>query len=213
MLFGGSFVVTWFLMAPNSEFTKKTTLQLDLAISTISRSPNVVRAGTKEHRLAMWKEVIDDTLKKDPVFGQGVKEPLVDVAFRNPHNSFLSVFGRFGIVGLVLAVIIYFVMPVDNMIILTHTHDTRLQQIMLLYLCFVPSFMGAALFGPTLVSPYSALVCNFVYGAYLRCGDIVRQTSYAMTRVHDQSQIQPKESQAVRNSLEFCMGGRSHITS
>jgi len=178
-LFGGLMVGTWFLIAPNSEFTKMTVLQLDLVISTFSRSPNAVRAGTKEHRLAMWKEVIEETLSEDPVLGQGVKGPLVDVAFRNPHNSFLSIFGRFGVVGLVLAVIIYFVMPVDNMIVLTHTRDPVLQRIMLLQLCFVPAFMGAALFGPTLVSPFSALVCNFIYGASLRCSDIVRRKSQA----------------------------------
>jgi len=186
---GGSSLVLALLLWPKSEFVEKTAFQVDLIISTFSHSQNTVRAGTKEHRLEMWKEIIENTLNEGPVLGQGVKGPLVDVAFRNPHNSFITIFGRFGIVGLLLAITIYFAMPLHNMIVMTRISppaqrvrragDTKLQQAMLLYLCFVPAFMGAALFGPTLVSPFSALVCNFIYGASLRCCDIVLQRSQA----------------------------------
>jgi hypothetical protein len=183
MLFAGSILAIGIIIAPKTAPVQKITLQLDLITSIFSRSQNVVRAGTKQHRLEMWKEVIENTLKKNAVLGQGVKSPLVDVAFRNPHNSFITIFGRFGIVGLLLAIIIYFAMPVHNMILLTHVDDPKLQQTMLLYLCFVPAFMGAALFGPTLASPFSALVCNFIYGASLRCFDIAIQRSQAPTVV------------------------------
>lgn len=179
IFFGGSILVTWFLIAPKSEFAEKTALQLDLVISIFSSSQNAVRTGTKEHRLEMWNEIIENTLNKSPVLGQGVQGPLVDVAFKNPHNSFITIFGRFGIAGLLLAITIYFAMPVHNMNVMTRISDTELQQTMLLYLCFVPAFMGAALFGPTLESPFSALVCNFIYGASLRCCDIVLQRSQA----------------------------------
>jgi len=179
IFWGISSLVLGLLLWPKSEFVEKTAFQVDLIISTFNRSQNAVRAGTIEHRLEMWKEIIENTLNEGPVLGQGVKGPLVDAAFRNPHNSFITIFGRFGIVGLLLAITIYFAMPVHNMIVMTRISDTKLQQAMLLYLCFVPAFMGAALFGPTLVSPFSALVCNFIYGASLRCCDIVLQRSQA----------------------------------
>jgi O-antigen ligase len=178
-LFGGSILAAGILIVPQSAFAKKIGLQLDLFSSIFSNSENVVRAGTKRHRLEMWNEIIDNTLKEDPALGQGVKGPLIDVAFKHPHNSFITIFGRFGIVGLFLALTIYFVMPAHNMMVLTRTNDPNLQQIMLLYLCFVPAFMGAVLFGPTLESPFSALICNFFYGAFLRCGDIIAQRTPA----------------------------------
>ncbi|OHB61699.1 MAG: hypothetical protein A2167_01040 [Planctomycetes bacterium RBG_13_46_10] len=178
-LFSGLILVTGIIIAPKNASVQKVTLQLDLMASIFSRSPHVIRAGTKEHRLQMWKEIIENTLEKNPVIGQGVKSQLIDVSFKNPHNSFVTIYGRFGIPGLVLSIIIYFAMPVRNMIILKHSADPRLQQIMLLYLCFVPAFMGAVLFGPTLESPFSALACNFIYGASLRCFDIALYESQA----------------------------------
>jgi O-antigen ligase len=178
-LFTGLILTTGIIIAPKSEFAKNTAQQVDLIISIFSSSQSGIREGTKEHRLKMWKEILENTLKQNPVLGQGVKCPLVDVAFRNPHNSFITIFGRFGIAGLVLAIIIYFAMPVHNAIVLTRTVDPKLQQVMLLYLCFVPAFMGAVLFGPTLESPFSALVCNFIYGASLRCFDIALYESQA----------------------------------
>ena len=150
--------------------TKKVSTQLDLLISTIGYSPNLrMKSGTKQHRLDMWKQITETTVHSDPLFGQGFSAPLTDAEFRNPHNSLITIFGRMGFLGLSLALFIYFALPLR---VLRRVHticDPELRRELLFYLCYVLIFLVVSLTGPTLVSPFSALTCNFTYGLFLRC--------------------------------------------
>jgi hypothetical protein len=137
------------------------------------------KAGTRAHRLQMWQSVIQATAEKDVIFGQGLGDRLVDVAFKNPHNSFISIFGFFGIVGISLAVTIYMGIPIALLRLSTKLRRRQEQDIVVFYLCCVCGFYSAAFFGPTLVSPFSALVWNFIYGAMLRYTELLKQSNLA----------------------------------
>lgn len=165
-VFSALFVI---LYAPKSLISRKMIDQGYLFLSTIGDTPNLEgKSGTKEHRLRMWRQVITETVQEDLWFGQGFRNQLVEETFRSPHNSFVAIFGRMGLTGLSLAIILYIYFPLLVAVRLKKCRSDCSKGDLLFYLCFVGSFLGAALFSPTLESPYSALVCNFVYGAFLR---------------------------------------------
>lgn len=139
------------------------------------------KEGTKSHRFEMWWTVIRDTIAANPILGQGVRARLVDVDFKNPHNSFLSIFGRFGGVGLLLAVVLYMGIPTYMFVLLRGQTDKKKRKIIVFYLCCVCAFYSAAFFGPTLVSPYSALVWNFIYGAMVKYSELCKQADSVRT--------------------------------
>lgn len=155
----------------NSEFTQNIKSQYDAAMSIVGKSD--FREGTRSHRLQMWEQVITETIREDPWFGQGFRDQLIDADFRlSPHNCFVEIFGYLGLTGLSLAIILYIFFPLLVAVRLKKSRSDCSKSHLLFYLCFVGSFYGAAFFAPTLVSPYSALVCNFVYGAFLRYAEL-----------------------------------------
>jgi len=159
--------------APDGLIARKAGGQLDLLAATVGNPEGMEnKVGTKEHRLAMWRQITDETIAEDPWLGQGFSRPLIKEEFRNPHNSFVTIFGRMGVVGLGLAVALYIGFPAYVAWRFRRIKDAWGRRHMLFYLAFVPAFLGAALFGPTLESPYSALVVNFMYGAFLRCREL-----------------------------------------
>jgi len=137
------------------------------------------KEGTRAHRLEMWQSIIQATVAKDVVFGQGLRNRLVDVSFKNPHNSFISIFGFLGLVGLSLAVTLYMGIPIALLHLSTRPRRRQEQDVLVFYLCCVCGFYSAAFFGPTLVSPFSALVWNFIYGAMLRYSELLKQSNLA----------------------------------
>ena len=57
-------------------------------------------SGSRLHRIIMWLEMIERVQRpENQLFGIQSGMALVDTVFRNPHNSYLSVIGRGGIVG------------------------------------------------------------------------------------------------------------------
>lgn len=172
-LFGfGFIVVSIFLILSlfqNSTVSKKIRYQGDLFTAIWSDSSNLPgKAGTKQHRLEMWTEIVNDTIDSDPLFGQGYRDKLVDVKFFNPHNSFISFFGRMGFWGLLLVLLIYCGITFRIAKGLRTIRDMDYQYYLLFYLCFIISCLAVSLTTPTFESPYSGLVCNFVFGGALR---------------------------------------------
>lgn len=141
-----------------------------------SDSPHLPgKAGTKRHRAMMWQEVFTETMRTDLWLGQGFRNRLVEVTFYNPHNSFVTIFGRMGLLGLSMALVIYFGIPIRIARRIRAVKDSEFQRYLLFYLCFVPCALAVGLTAPTLVSPYSALVCNFIFGGALRLHRAISQ--------------------------------------
>jgi O-antigen ligase len=160
--------------APDLGLKEKFGMQKELVFSIFGWSAELKeRDGTREHRLQMWDKVWQDTLQKNVLFGQGFGHELTDVEFRHPHNSFVTIFGRLGLLGLFISVGIYIVLPFAAFMRVGKVINKKRQKRLLLYCCFWPAFLSGALFSPTLESPYSALVCNFMFGVFLRNYEIV----------------------------------------
>lgn len=165
-----------YVIAPSSGMSPHLDAQVDVVVATVSDSPNLPgKAGSKAHRIAMWSEIIGRTLRDAPLFGAGFAEDLTDAVFRNPHSSFVTIFGRMGLVGLSISILIYFGVATHVSRALTWGRSIELRRYLLFYLCFWASFVNVALVqGTPLESPYSALVCNFVLGAAWRCAELAR---------------------------------------
>ncbi|UCC22052.1 MAG: hypothetical protein JSW23_09635 [Planctomycetota bacterium] len=154
---------------PDLKVKEKFDMQKELVLSIFGWSSELKeRDGTREHRLQMWDEVWHDTLEKNLLFGQGFGHELTDVEFRHPHNSFVTILGRLGLLGLFISIGIYIVFPLAALMRLGKLINKQHQRQLLLYCCFWPAFLSGALFSPTLEAPYSALVCNFIFGVFLR---------------------------------------------
>jgi hypothetical protein len=176
-LFGFGFIaVSIFLILTlfqNSTISKKIRYRGDLFIAIWSDSPNLPgKTGTKQHRLEMWTKIINDTIDTDPIFGQGYRDKLVNVKFFNPHNSFITFFGRMGFLGLLLVFLIYYGIPITIVTKLKAVRDKDYQSYLLFNLCMIISCLAVSLTAPTFESPYSGLVCNFVFGGALRLNSL-----------------------------------------
>lgn len=166
----GSLVVGSVLIAPSSTFSDHVLSQGTAALSIIGKSD--FRSGSRDHRLEMWQRVAEETISRDPWFGRGFREPLIEETFRSPHNCFVEIFGYMGIFGLVPALALYVLFPAMVFMQLVSRRHRPLEKDTLFYMCYAISFYGAAFFAPTLVSPYSALVSNFFFGAFLRHAEV-----------------------------------------
>jgi O-antigen ligase len=161
---------------PDLELKGKFAMQKELVLSIFGQSRELrEKDGTREHRLQMWGQVWTDTVQKNVFFGQGFGHELTDADFRHPHNSFVTIFGRLGLLGLVISIGIYLVFPFIAFMKVNKVASREHQKWLLLYCCFWPAFLSGALFSPTLESPYSALVCNFIFGVFLRNYEMATQ--------------------------------------
>jgi hypothetical protein len=197
MLIIGAVFSTLFviLCAPKSLISQKITDQGYLFLSTIGDTPNLEgKSGTKEHRLSMWRQVITETIREDPWFGQGFRDQLIEETFRNPHNSFVSIFGRMGTIGLSIALVIYIIFPFWVAWRLRSFGHGPLNQHLLFYSCFVIAFLSYGLFSTALESPYCSLVVNFIYGAFLRCAELHSciNNPYTMRNPYNESTSYPQ---------------------
>ena len=158
------------LIGPDLSLREAVGHQSDLVVAIVGDSPNLPsKAGSKFHRKLMWRRIVTETYRECPWFGQGFRGEIVDASFRNPHNSFINIFGRMGFAGLALAACVYFGLPLATVARLGKVRDPALRRQLLFFLCYFVCFLGVALTGPALASPYSALVNNFMFGVWLRC--------------------------------------------
>jgi hypothetical protein len=162
----------------DSELLKNASQQTELLVATFGTSDALPdREGTKDHRLRMWTEIIENTIEKNVLVGQGFSHLLLMESFRNPHNSFITIFGRAGLIGLAIALPLYFGFSLKLAIQLAAKPERSFQPRLLLYLCFAPAFFSGSLFAPTLEAPYSALVMNFIFGAALRYSELASMSN------------------------------------
>jgi len=157
-----------------------------LLVAIWSDSPHLPgKAGAKKHRMKMWQEIFTETMRIDPWLGQGFRNSLVEEEFYHPHNSFLTIFGRMGLLGLSMASVIYFGIPIGIARRIRAVKDNEFRRYLLFYLCYVPCALLVGLTAPTLVSPYSALVCNFIFGGALRLHHAVSQENNDLYVSHE----------------------------
>lgn len=178
-----AFIFTFF---PKSAIGTRIRHHGHIFVATWSDSPHLPgKAGAKRHRMLMWQEIFRETMRTDPWLGQGFRDRLVEVEFYHPHNSLVTIFGRMGFLGLSIALVIYLGIPIGIARRIRAVKDNEFQRYLLFYLCFVPCALIVGLTTPTLVSPYSALVCNFIFGGALRLHHAVSQENNDLYVSHE----------------------------
>lgn len=136
------------------------------------------KGDNNRFRLVWWKNVVEDTWSRNPVFGLGFGADLAqgflqeyypdaDEEFntRSPHNIFITVFGRMGLVG--LAVWGWF-----SVVLAARTWGAlRAQTEDGVYWCAACLLFGSACFGVVLEGPMGAVVFWVLLGLAQSGGD------------------------------------------
>ena len=133
------------------------------------------KSGSQAHRIEMWSQIFNETCEHNPFLGQGFNQQLIDVKFRSPHNGFVTVFGRSGFFGLSLAIAIYLGIPLYALTKLRRWRNNSQQKEHLFLISYVLLFLLMVMTGPTLESPFSALVLNFLLGVLIRYTELSTQ--------------------------------------
>ena len=138
-------------------------------------------SGTATQRIEWWAEIINNSLSsiKILLFGKGYGVELVDfriaygVSVREPHNGFLSIFARSGLIGLLLFIWLHVVL-IRNWLSAykfakSNNHITEKNY--LLYLgSYIIIIFVAAIADSMFQYPYYAILYYFFWGIILRIG-------------------------------------------
>jgi hypothetical protein len=138
--------------------------------------------GTVEWRREYWEAVVRDNLQ-DPLrflVGRGFGPDLMtstkytfggDRPNRNPHNIAVTVFGRMGLVGLLLWIAFYvstFRVLLGGIRRTTQRGDVQDRDVVTFVLVYTVSVLGASLFSVMLEAPFVAIPYYFLLGCGLR---------------------------------------------
>jgi hypothetical protein len=133
--------------------------------------------GTRQHRLEMWAEIVRMVFSgpASMLFGFGYKGEVGDalgISFRAPHNGFLTILFRGGIIGLGLFLtFLYQVFMMLRRAIRTHGASEEARRAATVGLVVLGSLIGDSLTGTILDSPFTswlfymqaAVVCVLAY--------------------------------------------------
>jgi len=122
--------------------------------SILSSAPDLVGAGTRFHRLEMWSNIVGEWLSSPSTFffGTGYVGNVALEIFRNPHNGFLTLIKRGGLINIVLyaSFIIYLIRAIKE------THGDK--KTMAFGLASLGAFLGDAATGTIIDSPYTSCI-------------------------------------------------------
>ncbi len=134
------------------------------------RNPESRNTGdNNRYRLVWWRIVIEDTLRQAPLtglgFGTDISERFGKTYFttfktlraRSPHSIVLSVFGRMGIIGLALFLIVVSAMIYRTLEVINLARVSATLPESLIYWCMVWAIFGSACFGVVLEGPMGAI--------------------------------------------------------
>ena len=141
--------------------------------------------GTRSHRMYMWKTIFDGYLKEDIYFGAGYTKNIGDViyvTFRSPHNSFLHILWRFGLIGILL---IMAMLTVCLIIFVRYYKKNRMYKNDLFittglnewFIMIIIVGIMDSMFATLLESPFSALPYYFLLGTGLYLYDKNKQSN------------------------------------
>lgn len=149
--------------------------------------PRLLSAGgTRVQRTLWWAEILNESLSSIKIFlfGKGFGIELVDfslayaVKIREPHNGFLSIFARSGIIGLSLFIWLHVVL-VKNWLSaykLAVSNNYVSEKNYLLYLgTYIILIFSAAIADSMFQYPYYAILYYFFWGIILRIGYNLKQ--------------------------------------
>ena len=131
-------------------------------------------AGSRNDRLYWWSDIIDrvSTSSLTLLFGLGLNTILIDhflggleVVLRYPHNSYVTILGFFGIIGLILYCIILFY-PVY--FIQKKSRESESHDLLKWYPVFFIGYSISAFFSTVFEAPFHSFVFWVVTGVVYR---------------------------------------------
>ena len=131
--------------------------------------------GSRESRLSMWMTAAAPSFQSPTalVFGRGFHELLIDIELttgwikRSPHNSFVTIFARLGLIGLILFVVFHvlFVRYVARALRFVSEQRLGFPKALLTWMgLYYVSFNIGAFFGVVYDTPYMAAPAYFIMG-------------------------------------------------
>ena len=161
---------------PGQRGTISSRFMVEMVSSIFFDTNNESLEGSRSDRLEWWQDVVERT-SSSPItmfFGLGVNEILVDrevsvgVPIRYPHNSFVSVFGFSGLVGVTLFVAT--IIAVFRTVI--RARKLEISTLILWYPVFAIGFLMSATFSTVFEAPFHSAtfwtISGTVYAIALR---------------------------------------------
>ena len=175
-------------VAPDSApatFVEKLVSMVDVSGNTIYHSEyGEQKAMNNEFRRRLWETFVDDTNKESPIFGRGFGFDFVShfeatfqrggwEGLRSAHNFFVTIYGRMGVVGLLIFLVITGQIVVGGLraALLVRAGLYPLED--LGYWCGVWTILISSIVGVVLEGPIGAIVFWAILGAATQCSKTV----------------------------------------
>ena len=136
----------------------------DILESIVVESEDSNLNGSRSHRLEMWEKILNKRIDSGLFFGEGFGTNMTDTVFVHPHNSLVSIFGRLGLVGLLIWLLLYIKILIQNINIFKRILNKKRT---LWFILFIISSLITACFSVVLESPMLAIPIYFIYGLSL----------------------------------------------
>lgn len=140
--------------------------------------------GSRTHRMEMAYEIIQEVMKSSSttLFGLGVSEPLVETSFRNPHNGYVTILGRSGMIG--LAALVWLVIYTAIMVRSWGKRSESMLEDRDRAFCWAVLLSGIWMIGFTtlLDSPMNAIPFFFLLGAIFGQATGTKHSRHAMQK-------------------------------
>jgi hypothetical protein len=163
-----------------------------------------VAADNNQFRLVWWRAVIDETVAKGPIFGLGFGYDLAsnfvreyygtyyrDFETRSPHSIWVTIFGRMGLIGLLVFIAFAFIFVRDAFRVALQVRAGRAPPIALVHWCGAAILLGSSSFGVVLEGPMGAVVFWTLLGLA------------ASTPVPQAEPVEPKRLEPARAPISF----------
>jgi O-antigen ligase len=146
-------------MASMTDFKGERRYQTDFGVN---------KANNNQFRTTFWKVMMDDTTKANPVFGRGFGYnflPKFEAYYnrggweglRSPHNYYITVYGRMGVVGSVIFLLITFLMVREAIRAAALVRRKQLSPADFSYWCAAVVLLVSATFGVVLEGPMGGI--------------------------------------------------------
>lgn len=171
------FVLIILIALPSPEVSKNTNHRVDFSVSGFSElitsifveTDNDRLDGSRSHRLEMWGSLIEDLHDKEAVlFGRGFDasiEEVLGITFRSPHNGYVHVLWRTGLLGfLLLALFMISLLSSTNKLYRSQRNKTKINKTILWLLVIVVIAQLDVFTGTLLENPFSSGVIFYTLG-------------------------------------------------
>lgn len=144
---------------------------------TYKTEGSIGTGGNNQFRIIWWKTVFDQTLRNSPFFGLGFGYDLTGQFFlryynlfedrlgtRSPHSIIVTIFGRMGIIGMILFLMILIFMTKRTSVAIPRARELGTLTEEISYWCMAWLILVSSFFGVVLEGPMGAIIFWIILG-------------------------------------------------